>query len=85
MKFLIWEWQTSLLYVMLASLVVGMLIMLLMWVPFAYRSIFQRKDLKKEIEFLRRNLGANAKTARPGEGSEERPSAGNAPSHEDIA
>ena len=54
LKFLIWGWETSLLYVVLASLVAGMIIMLFMWVPFGLRATWQRRSLRKEIETLRR-------------------------------
>jgi uncharacterized integral membrane protein len=79
LKFLAWGWQTSLIYVMLISLVAGMLMMFFMWVPFVFRSIRERKNLRNEIEILRRNMRRDVETGRPADSSEKRAPGGDVP------
>jgi putative membrane protein len=57
MKFLIWRFETSLIYSILGSIGLGILITLLFWIPRAIRTSFRTKRLHKEIEDLeiRRN------------------------------
>ena len=52
-KFLLWKFETSLIYTILGSMGVGGLIILLLTIPAAIRGSWRTKDLKKEIEFLR--------------------------------
>jgi uncharacterized integral membrane protein len=47
-KFLIWKLETSLVYTILGSVVLGILLTLLLWVPRAVKASFQKKDLNKE-------------------------------------
>jgi uncharacterized integral membrane protein len=54
MKLLVWQLETSPVYAMLGSLVVGVLITVLVWIPFAIKGSIRRRDLRKEIEVLRR-------------------------------
>ncbi len=52
MKFLIWRFETSLIYSILGSIGLGILITLLFWIPRAIRTSFRTKRLHKEIEDL---------------------------------
>ena len=52
MKFLIWRFETSLIYTILGSIGLGVLITLLFWIPRAIRASFRRQKLHKEIEDL---------------------------------
>jgi len=52
MKFLLWDFETSLIYTILGSIGLGMLIILFVWLPRAIRASFRARDLKKEIEFM---------------------------------
>ena len=51
-KFLAWHIQTSLVYTILGTLVSGMIIVFLLWIPSAFRTSSQKRRLKKEIEIL---------------------------------
>ena len=52
MKFLLWNFETSLIYTALASVGIGMLLILFLWIPRAIRASLLAKNLKKEIKFL---------------------------------
>jgi uncharacterized integral membrane protein len=65
MKFLAWRLDISPLYAILASLVSGMLIMLLVWVPIALRASLGRRRLKKEIRALQRAASSGPKESEP--------------------
>jgi hypothetical protein len=56
MKFLLWNFETSLSYTVLGSVGVGMLIIVFLWLPRAIRASLRARDLKKEIEFLHREI-----------------------------
>jgi uncharacterized integral membrane protein len=47
-KFLIWKLETSIVYTILGSVVLGILLTLLLWIPRAVKASFQKKDLNKE-------------------------------------
>lgn len=47
-KFLIWKLETSLVYTILGSIVLGILLTLLLWIPRTVKASFQKKDLNKE-------------------------------------
>jgi uncharacterized integral membrane protein len=47
-KFLIWKLETSLVYTILGSVVLGILLTLLLWIPRAVKASFQKQDLNKE-------------------------------------
>ncbi len=50
LKFLIWKFETSLVYTVLGSIGLGILLTLLIWVPRAIRASFRKRNLqKKEI------------------------------------
>jgi len=48
-KFLLWKFETSLVYAILGSIGLGILIMLLFWIPRAIRASIQKKDLNKKM------------------------------------
>jgi putative membrane protein len=48
-KFLIWRFQTSLVYTILGSIGLGILITLLLWIPRALRASFRSKKSNQEI------------------------------------
>lgn len=48
-KFLLWQFETSLIYTILGSIVLGILITLFFWVPRAIRASFRKKKLPQEI------------------------------------
>lgn len=48
-KFLFWQYETSLIYTLLGSVGVGILITLFFWIPMAIRSSFQMRELKRKI------------------------------------
>jgi uncharacterized integral membrane protein len=48
-KFLFWKFETSLTYTILGSIVLGILITLLLWIPRAIRASIRRKNVNKEI------------------------------------
>lgn len=52
-KFLFWQFETSLLYTILGSIVLGILITLFFWIPRAIRSSFQKRELKREVGNLK--------------------------------
>jgi uncharacterized integral membrane protein len=47
-KFLIWKFETSLVYAILGSIGLGILIMLLFWIPRAIRASIQKKDSNRK-------------------------------------
>jgi len=48
-KFLIWRFQTSLVYTILGSIALGILLTLLFWIPRALRASFRSKKSNQEI------------------------------------
>jgi uncharacterized integral membrane protein len=48
-KFLLWQFETSLVYTILGSIVLGILITLFFWIPRAIRDSFRKKKLPQEI------------------------------------
>ena len=51
-KFLLWRFETSLIYTLLGSMGVGILITLFFWIPRAIKSSIRSKELKREIKNL---------------------------------
>ncbi len=51
-KFLLWRFETSLIYTVLGSLGIGILITLFFWIPRAIKSTFRSKELKREVKNL---------------------------------
>jgi len=56
MKFLFWNFKTSLIDTILVSVGSGMLIILFLWIPRSIKASFREKNLKKEIEILERQM-----------------------------
>jgi uncharacterized integral membrane protein len=48
-KFLLWKFETSLVYTILGSVVLGILIALLFWIPRAIRAYMRRKKVNQGI------------------------------------
>ncbi len=48
-KFLIWKFETSLVYIILGSVGLGIFITLLFWIPRALRASFRSKKSNQEI------------------------------------
>ncbi|NWG01832.1 MAG: LapA family protein [Syntrophaceae bacterium] len=51
-KFLIWRFETSLLYTILGSIGLGILITLFFWVPRTIKTSMRSKELKREVKNL---------------------------------
>lgn len=51
-KFLIWQFETSLIYTILGSIGIGILMTLFFWIPRAVKTSIRSKELKKKIENL---------------------------------
>lgn len=55
-KFLLWQYETSLVYTLLGSVGVGILITLFFWIPRAIRSSFRMRELKRKMGNLESTL-----------------------------
>jgi uncharacterized integral membrane protein len=55
-KFLVWKFETSLIYTLLGSAGVGILMILFLWIPRAIRSSVRSRESKKKIENLEKML-----------------------------
>jgi len=64
MKFLLWNFETSLIYAVLGSVGIGMLILLFLWTPRAIRASFRARNLKKEIEVLHGEMKNHAEESK---------------------
>ena len=64
MKFLLWNFETSLIYTVLGSVGFGMLIILFLWIPRAIRGSFRARNLKKEIKFLHGEMQNHAEESK---------------------
>ncbi|KPK95003.1 MAG: hypothetical protein AMJ94_00735 [Deltaproteobacteria bacterium SM23_61] len=64
MKFLLWNFETSLLYTVLGSVGIGMLIILFLWLPRAIRASFRTRNLKKEVDFLKGEMKNHAEESK---------------------
>jgi len=47
-KFLLWKFETSLIYTILGSIGLGIVIALLFWIPRAIRASFKKKNMHQE-------------------------------------
>ncbi len=65
MKFLAWRLDISPVYAILASLVCGMLVMLLVWVPIVLSASLGKRRLKKEIGILQMAARSGPKESEP--------------------
>ena len=64
-KFLFWNFETSLIYTILISVGSGMLIILFLWIPRSIKASFREKNLKKEIEILKRQMKQQVEASKP--------------------
>jgi uncharacterized integral membrane protein len=64
MKFLFWNFETSLIYTILVSVGLGMLTILFLWIPRSIKAYFREKKLRKEIEILKRQTKSQAETSK---------------------
>jgi putative membrane protein len=55
-KFLVWQFETSLIYTLLGSTGMGILIILSLWIPRAIRSSMKLRESKKKIQNLEKML-----------------------------
>jgi uncharacterized integral membrane protein len=51
-KFLIWRFETSLIYTILGSIGIGILMTLFIWIPRAVKGSIRSKELKREVKNL---------------------------------
>jgi uncharacterized integral membrane protein len=65
MKFLFWQFDTSLTYTILGSVGAGMLIIFLLWIPTYIKASFRLRNLKKKIELLEGRMKEQIQTAGP--------------------
>jgi len=59
-KFIVWKFETSLIYTILGSMGAGILMTLFFWIPKAIKSSIRSKELKKQIENLETVLHGTA-------------------------
>lgn len=52
-KFLLWKIETSLIYTILVSIGLGILLILLFWIPRSIRDSFRRRKLNREVPSAR--------------------------------
>jgi len=52
LKFLIWRFETSLIYTILGSIGAGVMLVFFFWIPRAIKGSIRTKELKKQIENL---------------------------------
>ena len=51
-RFLLWRFETSLIYTILGSIGVGILITLFFWIPRAIKTSIRSRELKREVKNL---------------------------------
>jgi len=71
MKFLIWRFETSLIYTILGSFGLGILITLFFWIPRAIKTSIRSRELKREIKNLETILYKPASLGQEGNKSKE--------------
>ncbi len=71
LKFLIWKFETSLIYTLLGSAGVGILMAFSLWIPRAIRSSIRSRESKKKIESLERMLYETSPSIEKGGPSKE--------------
>jgi uncharacterized integral membrane protein len=67
MKFLFWQFETSLVYAILGSIGSGMVIILLLWISSAIKGSIRLKNLKKEINIREREMDHQKEADKPRE------------------
>ncbi len=65
-KFLLWRFETSLIYTLLGSIGVGILITLFFWIPRAIKTSIRSRGLKREIKNLETMLNRPASPVQEG-------------------
>ena len=70
MKFLLWNFETSLIYTILVSVGSGMLITLFLWISRSIKASYRQKNLKKEIEILEKQVKPQVEVSKPLENSQ---------------
>ena len=65
MKFLFWNFETSLIYTILVSVGSGMLTILFLWIPRGIEASFREKNLRKEIEIQERQMKHQVEASKP--------------------
>jgi putative membrane protein len=71
LKFLVWKFETSLIYALLGSAGVGILMILFLWIPKAIRSSIRLRESKKKIENLEKMLYGRSPSIEKGGPSRE--------------
>jgi uncharacterized integral membrane protein len=69
LKFLIWKFETSLIYALLGSAGVGILMILFLWIPRGIRSSMRSRESRKKIENLEKMLYGPSPSIDKGGGS----------------
>jgi putative membrane protein len=70
-NFLVWGFETSLIYTILGSMGLGILITIFFWIPRAIRSSLRSKELRRQLENLETALYRPATLGQAGTKSEE--------------
>ena len=70
-KFLLWRFETSLIYTLLGSMGVGILITLFFWIPRAIKTSIRSRELKREIKNLETMLYRPASLIQEGNKAKE--------------
>jgi uncharacterized integral membrane protein len=69
-KLFAWQVETSPVYTVIGSLIAGALLTVLLWIPYAVRESFRRRDLRKQIEMLQRQVKEQNEGPGPNESQE---------------
>lgn len=70
-KFILWRFETSLIYTLLGSMGVGFLIILFFWIPMAIKTSIRSRELKREIKNLETMLYRPASLVQEGNKAKE--------------
>ncbi len=70
-KFLLWRFETSLIYTLLGSTGVGILITLFFWIPRAIKTSIRSRELKREVKNLETVLYKPASLGQEGNKAKE--------------
>jgi uncharacterized integral membrane protein len=70
-KFLLWKFETSLVYTVLGSVGAGILVTLFFWIPKAVKSSIRSRELKKKVESLEKMLYGTSPSIEKGDKPEE--------------
>ncbi len=70
-RFLLWRFETSLIYTILGSMGVGILITLFFWIPRAIKTSIRSRELKREIKNLETMLYRPASLVEEGNKAKE--------------